>query len=101
RFTFTIAQPYLSAISVHRRFTSSYVPRIRTIVGPKISEPRTFPSSRSCGIITKQRIPAAAACAAVLLARLPVDAQPTVSKPNSTAELIATETTRSLYEYVG
>jgi hypothetical protein len=48
------------------------------------------------GIITKQRMPAWAAWAAVLLARLPVLAQPTVSKPNSIALLIATETTRSL-----
>ena len=46
--------------------------------------------------MTKQRMPACAAWAAVELARLPVLAQPTVSKPNSTALLIATETTRSL-----
>ena len=31
-----------------------------------------------------------------LCARLPVDAQPTVSKPNSTARVRATATTRSL-----
>jgi len=30
-----------------------------------------------------------------------VEAQPTVSNPNSTALLIAILTTRSLYEYVG
>ena len=69
---------------------------MRTIVGPKMSEPSTLPCSRSCGIITKQRMPACAAWAAVELARLPVLAQPTVSKPNSIALLIATETTRSL-----
>jgi hypothetical protein len=42
-----------------------------------------------------------AACAAVLLARFPVLAHPTVSNPNSIALEIATDTTRSLYEYVG
>ena len=46
--------------------------------------------------MTKQRMPGLAAWAAVLLARLPVLAQPTVSKPNSIALVIATETTRSL-----
>jgi hypothetical protein len=71
------------------------------MVGPKISDPSTLPCSRSCGIMTKQRMPAWAACAAVELARLPVLAQPTTSNPNSIALLIATETTRSLYEYVG
>src|SRR5256885_6269409 len=36
------------------------------------SDLRTLPCSRSCGIITKQRIPAWAAWAAVELARFPV-----------------------------
>ena len=45
--------------------------------------------------------PAAAALAATLLARLPVEAQPTVVKPNSRALLRATETTRSLNDSVG
>ena len=74
---------------------------MRTIVGPKIKLPSTFPCSRSCGIMTKHRSPAIAAWAAVLLARFPVLAQPTVSNPNSIALEIATDTTRSLYEYVG
>ena len=41
-------------------------------------------------------MPTLAAWAATLLARLPVLAQPTVSNPNSTALLMATDTTRSL-----
>ena len=45
--------------------------------------------------------PARAACAATALARLPVDAQPTVSSPNAIAALIAVDTTRSLNESVG
>jgi hypothetical protein len=49
----------------------------------------------------KQFRPARAACAETLLARLPVDAHETVSKPNSIAFDIATDTTRSLYENVG
>src|SRR6516164_5798804 len=45
--------------------------------------------------------PAAAALAATLLARLPVEAQPTVLKPNSRALERATDTTRSLNDRVG
>ena len=45
--------------------------------------------------------PAAAAWAAVALARLPVEAQATVSKPNSMALDSATDTTRSLNDRVG
>src|SRR5437763_14216051 len=45
--------------------------------------------------------PAAAALAATLLARLPVEAQPTVLNPNSRALLSATDTTRSLKDSVG
>src|SRR3712207_7869090 len=37
----------------------------------------------------------------ILLARLPVEAQPTVVKPSSRALLSATETTRSLNDSVG
>ncbi len=40
--------------------------------------------------------PAAAAWAATAWARLPVEAQPTVEKPNSIARVTATATTRSL-----
>ena len=49
----------------------------------------------------KQLRPARAACAETEFARLPVEAHDTVSKPNSIAFEIATETTRSLYEKVG
>src|SRR5688500_5105764 len=45
--------------------------------------------------------PARAACAATALARLPVDAQPIVVRPNDAAALIADATTRSLNESVG
>src|SRR5262245_61552256 len=45
--------------------------------------------------------PAAAAWAAVALARLPVEAQATVVMPNSTAFDSATDTTRSLNDSVG
>ena len=47
------------------------------------------------------RSPAAAAPAATALARLPVEAQPTVSIPNSLAFVSATATSRSLKESVG
>ena len=46
-------------------------------------------------------MPAAAACAATELARLPVEAQATVSNPSSRARVRATETTRSLNDSVG
>ncbi len=49
----------------------------------------------------KQLSPARAAWAETELARLPVEAHDTVSKPNSMAFEMATETTRSLYEKVG
>src|SRR4051794_28044492 len=45
--------------------------------------------------------PAAAELAATLLARLPVEAQPTVVKPSSRALERATDTTRSLNESDG
>jgi hypothetical protein len=45
--------------------------------------------------------PARAACAATEFARLPVDAQPTVSRPSPIAALSATATTRSLNDCVG
>ncbi len=45
--------------------------------------------------------PATAAAAAVAPARLPVEAQARVSKPNSTARAAAMATTRSLNERVG
>ena len=45
--------------------------------------------------------PARAACAATAFARFPVDAQPTTSRPNAWAALIAVDTTRSLNDSVG
>src|SRR5438445_12271012 len=42
-----------------------------------------------------------AACAATEFARFPVEAQATVSKPNSRAFVTATDTTRSLNDHVG
>ena len=50
---------------------------------------------------TYESRPAAAAWAATALARFPVDAQATVSYPSSRARAIATDTTRSLNEWVG
>ena len=50
---------------------------------------------------TTARIPARAAWAATLHAKLPVEAQEIVSKPNSRAFVAATDTTRSLKEKEG
>src|SRR5262249_35734848 len=60
-----------------------------------------LPCSRSSGVEMKQLRPARAAWAETELARLPVEAHDTVSKPNSIAFEMATDTTRSLYEKVG
>ena len=60
-----------------------------------------MPCSRSAGMKTYASIPARAACAATLFARLPVDAQASVSNSNSRAFVAATETTRSLNDHVG
>src|SRR6202171_4620996 len=57
--------------------------------------------SRATGMNTKHSRPARAAYAATALARLPVDAHAIVSKPFDRAQLIATDTTRSLNEFVG
>jgi hypothetical protein len=61
----------------------------------------TFPCSRPSGMSTYAFRPAAAALAATLPARFPVEAQPTVWNPNSTAFESATATTRSLNESEG
>ena len=45
--------------------------------------------------------PKAAPCAATELARLPVEAHAIVWKPSSRARAVATDTTRSLKEWVG
>ena len=50
---------------------------------------------------TMARIPARAACAETALARLPVDAQASVSNPSWRARLLATATTRSLKDHEG
>src|SRR3972149_3331629 len=50
---------------------------------------------------TQAFMPARAAWAETLLARLPVEAQARVSNSNSRATLVATETTRSLNDHVG
>ena len=50
---------------------------------------------------TYEGSPAAAECALTAFARLPVEAQATVSKPSSMARARATDTTRSLNECVG
>ena len=60
-----------------------------------------LPGSRSAGMNTTDGTPARAACAATELARLPVDAQAYRSKPSARAAVRATETTRSLNEWVG
>jgi len=61
----------------------------------------SFCSSRFAGTRTYESNPAAAAWAATALARLPVEAQATVSKPSSRAFATATATTLSLKEWVG
>ena len=50
---------------------------------------------------TQHSTPSRAACAATLLARLPVDAHASTLKPSSSARVAATDTTRSLYDSVG
>src|ERR1700748_2834621 len=66
-----------------------------------MSEFKIFPCSRSDGMNTYDLSPALAALAATELARLPVEAQATVSKPSSLERLRATLTTRSLKERGG
>ena len=61
----------------------------------------TLPGSRSAGMKTTDGAPARAACAATELARLPVEAQAKRVKPSSRAAVRATDTTRSLNEWVG
>src|SRR5256885_16264538 len=82
-------------------FTSSYSPRPATTFGSKTLMLATFAGSRSTGMNTKHSRPARAAYAATALARLPVDAHAIVSKPFARAQLMATDTTRSLNELVG
>ena len=86
---------------LQRRFTSSYVPRTATRFGSNTPMLTTFCGSRSTGMNTKHSRPARAEYAATALARFPVDAHAIVSKPCERAQLIATDTTRSLNELVG
>ena len=74
---------------------------MRTRFGPYTAVPITLPISRSSGMKIHDASPARAACAATAFARFPVEAQPTVSRPNASAALIAVETTRSLNESDG
>ncbi len=60
-----------------------------------------FSRSRSSGMKIHAGSPALAARAATALARLPVDAQPTAGRSNSSARFTAIATTRSLKESVG
>jgi hypothetical protein len=60
-----------------------------------------FAGSRSAGTKTIAGMPTRAACAATELPRLPVEAQAMRSKPSARAAVIATDTTRSLNEWVG
>src|SRR4051794_34912178 len=60
-----------------------------------------LPDSRSHGMNTMLGTPAQAACAATELAKLPVEAQANRVKPRPRAAVSATETTRSLNEWVG
>ena len=66
-----------------------------------MADPSSFPASRLFGMKTQHSMPSRAACADTELARLPVDAHASTSKPSSLARVAATETTRSLYESVG
>ena len=91
----------VSASSEHSRFTSSYEPSTATRVPPYTAVWMIFAGSRSAGTSTIESRPARAACAATELARLPVDAQATRVKPSCLAAVSATETTRSLKEWVG
>ena len=68
---------------------------------PYIDVPRILASSRFDGMNIKLLRLAAADCAATEFAKLPVDAQPTVSYPSSTALERATATTLSLKDRDG
>src|SRR3954452_8072722 len=74
---------------------------MRTTFAPKTLVPRILAGSRSEGMKIQAFSPSRAACAATALARLPVEEQETVSKPNARAWERATGTTRSLKLNVG
>src|SRR5205814_10653360 len=74
---------------------------MRTSFAPKTCVPIIFACSRSAGMKIQHLNPLRAACAAVALARFPVDEQETVSNPNARAFARAVATTRSLKLSVG
>src|SRR5579884_77480 len=74
---------------------------MRTSFAPKTCVPIIFACSRSAGMKIQHLNPLRAACAAVALARLPVEEQETVSNPNARAFANAVATTRSLKLRVG
>src|SRR5258708_14375721 len=86
---------------LHGRLTPADVPRTATMLGSNTLMLATVAGSRSTGMKTKHSSPARAAYAATALARFPVDAHAIVSKPLARAQLMATDTTRSLNELVG
>src|SRR2546430_201565 len=98
------AQGSSSITWLHRRLTSSYVPPTHTTLGSKTPAAASLSPPVSSGTNTQPPTPpspARAAYAATELARLPVEAQPIVSKPWARAHDTATDTTRSLNELVG
>ena len=97
----TTPTPFLSPICAAILFASSYVPSTEMYSAPYDSAWAIFAVSILLGAKIYHGIFAFAACAAVADARLPVDAQPTDSKPNSFALDIATPAGLSLNENVG
>src|SRR6185437_14905100 len=74
---------------------------MRTSFAPKTCVPIILACSRSAGMKIQHLNPFRAACAAVALARLPVEEHETVSNPNARALASAVATTRSLKLKVG
>src|SRR5690606_41672080 len=95
------AMSWDSTSSLHRLLTWSYVPSPATSARPYTAVVTTLAASRTAGMRTTGSAPARAACAATELARLPVEAHAYLVKPIARAAVSATETTRSLNEWVG
>src|SRR5574340_1091920 len=74
---------------------------MRMIRAPYTAVLSTLAGSRSAGMKTVVSKPCCAPCAATEFARLPVDEQPTVSKPKRFAAASAVATTRSLNDREG
>src|SRR4029453_18737662 len=94
-------QPVSSAISRHKRLTSSYVPSMGTTVAAYDSACSTLALSRSAGMQTYAGSPPAAAAAAVAPARLPVEAHARAGRLKSTARAAAIAAGRSLKDKDG